>query len=487
MMRIGIGGLSCECSTFSPLATREEDFRVLSGVDLLAQYDFPADFPETEFIPLSRARALPGGRIRRRFFDDFLDDLVRKISNQEPFDGIFLQMHGAASVYGLEDAEGHIIAAIREAAGPECLISASYDLHGNLSQRVIDHLDLLTAHRTAPHEDWYETVARAVLLLVQCLRNSERPATSFIKVPMLLPGEQTSTDWEPAAGLYREIPRVIEQFGLLDASILVGYVWADEPRAAASVVALGPDPERTRDAAEILARRFWDLRREFRFGGFSGTVEACLERATAGPGTPVLISDSGDNPTAGGAGDIPYALGRMLEFGVDNALCAAIADRGAVAICEHAGSGAGISLELGGKLDPLNGTPLRVTGRVVGLHDTVLPESGRSNRVALLQCAGVTVIITEQRTPFHHRRQFTELGLVPEQFKIVMVKIGYLVPELQAMAAESLLALTPGVVNQEITSLPYRRLNRPIFPLDPEMDWLAPRNDRWQEMIRDNA
>ncbi len=470
-MRIGIGGLSCECSTFSPRATGQEDFTVLTGDPLLEQYGFQADYPEAEFIPLLWARALPGGRIERPFFDDFLQRLVGEMEEKGPFDGLLLPMHGASSVFGLEDAEAHFFSVIREVVGPGCRISASYDLHGNLSSSVMRSLDLLTAYRTAPHEDCYETVERACRILVRCVHQKKAPVKAHIRVPILLPGEQTGTGWEPASGLYGMIPSVIEEYGLLDASILVGYVWADEPRASASVVALGPDHDRTWAAAKTLAQRFWDLRHGFRFGVHAGPLDLCFERAVAEPGQPVLISDSGDNPTAGGAGDIPFVLEKMLNPGLENALCAGIADPVAVTACEQAGIGEDVELQLGGKLDPVNGSPLRVMGRVVSLHDTVLETSSSRNRVAVVQSGGVRVIITELRTPFHHREQFQELGLVPEDFKIVVVKMGYLVPELQQMAVASLLALTPGAVNQDITSLPFRNLNRPLYPFDPNMQW----------------
>jgi len=164
----------------------------------------------------------------------------------------------------------------------------------------------------------------------------------------------------------------------------------------------------------------------------------------------------------------------MLDLRVEEALVAGITDPGAVAACRRVGCGAGVALELGGKLDPLNGQPLRAAGQVISLNDTVLQigDGGeRPNQAAVVEIRGITVIITERRTPFHHREQFRELGLDPEAFKIIVVKIGYLVPELQQIAAASLLALTPGAVNQNITGLSYRRLNRPISPLDPDMVW----------------
>ncbi len=469
-MRIAVGGFQIESCTFSPLVSGPRDFVVTEG-KLGRQYDFVSRFADCEFIPLLRARALPGGPVDRAFYEDVKARLLRGLRERGPWDGVFMHLHGAANVVGMDDAEGDLLEAVRELVGPEPLIASSYDLHGNVSLRVMQHLDILSAYRTAPHVDWHDTLERAFALLVECLRRRVRPYKAFIPVPILLPGEQTSTEWEPGASLYKAIPTVISPPKVMDASILIGYVWADEPRATGSVVALGMDRKAVQQAAMTLAQRFWQVRHEFRFGAPAAPVDECIQMALDGPEQPVIISDSGDNPTAGGVGDVPYLLERLLALDVPDAIYASLTDPTAVNRCIEAGVGAEVDLALGGKLDPVHGHPLPVHGRVISLHSR---HAETENRIAVVQVQGVQVIVTERRTPFHHRADFARLGIDPMAHKIVVVKIGYLVPELKQMAARSLLALSPGAVNQDITALPFERLCRPMYPFDPHMKWEPP-------------
>jgi microcystin degradation protein MlrC len=475
-MKIALGGFAIESCTFSPLLTREKDFQVLRGGRLLAAYPFMSNYGGVEFVPLVYARALPGGPVEESFYMRVKDEFLRGLRDQGAWDGVFLHMHGAVNVAGMDDAEGDFLAALREAVGPDCLIAASYDLHGNVSRRVMECIDILSAYRTAPHVDGPETLERACSLLVRSIREKIRPHKAFIPVPILLPGEKTSTEWEPGASLYRSIPGVITGDAVWDASILIGYVWADEPRSSAAVVAVGADREEVRKAAVTLARRFWDVRREFQFGVTTASVDDCIRMAMSAAERPVVISDSGDNPTAGGAGDTPYVLERMLALGVADGVVAGIADPNAVSTCEGAGPGADVEFLLGGKLDPVHASPLRVAGRVVSLHRrpwlvSSAAASGVTNRIAVVDVQGIQVIVTERRTPFHHLADFLDLNIDPRRHKIVIVKIGYLEPELKAFAAKALLALSPGAVNQDITSLPFERIQRPMYPFDPDLAW----------------
>lgn len=475
-MRIAIGGFHTECCTFSPLVATRDDFLILRGGELRAAYPFFDAVKGLEAVPLVRARALPGGQVERAFYEEIKTEFLAKLRALGPWDGVFLHMHGAVNVVGMDDAEGDWIAATRAVVGPDCLIAASYDLHGNISPRVVDGLDLLSAYRTAPHIDWYETLERAGSLLVRCLRERLRPHKAFCPVPVLLPGERTGTEWDPGQRVYAAIPGVIEREGLLDASVLVGYVWADEPRATASTVAYAADPAAAERGARALAQTYWDARHGFTFGVPTAPVDETIRTALAAAERPVVISDSGDNPTAGGVGDVPYTLGRLIALGAPDAIYASLADPAAVAVCHAAGVGATVRLSLGGKLDPVHGQPLDVSG-VVKAAVTVPwplygPEAGRAqNRQAVVQIGGVQAIVTEQRTPFHRLDDFRQLGIEPAQHAIIVVKVGYLVPELKALAATALLALSPGAVDQDITRLPYRRIRRPMYPFDPDMTW----------------
>ena len=174
-LKIAAAGIAIECATFSPLPSELSDFEVLRGDALLSRYPFAAAHPDIDFVPIMQAHAVPGGVLRRSVYDELKEEILSGLRAGGPWDGVYLDMHGAMAVDGLEDAEADFIGAVRNLVGPTPLISASYDLHGNLSQAIMNQLDLITAYRTAPHEDALETRARALDLLQNSLRAGIRP------------------------------------------------------------------------------------------------------------------------------------------------------------------------------------------------------------------------------------------------------------------------------------------------------------------------
>jgi len=466
-MRIAITGIATESCTFSSLPTRLEDFRLTRPGDphFTELYPFLPEFSGVEFHSALTAKAMPGGPVEAAAYDALKAECLDRLGRLLPLDGVYLDMHGAMNVAGMDDAEGDFIAAIRALVGPAPLLSASYDLHGNVSQRVMTHLDIITGYRTAPHIDAVETRQRALSLLLRCLREGMRPEKAFVKIPLALPGEMTSTEWEPGRSVYDAIERELAGGRVMDATIQVGYVWADEPRMSACAIAIGRDRDAIAAAARRLARLYWRHRADFDFGVEALSVDECLQRALADDVHPVLISDSGDNPTAGGVGDVTHFLERALACKPPDMIYASIPDAEAVNRCIEAGLDAELKLEIGGVMDRRNSRPLTLRGRVRFI------KSGERNPQALLQVDGIGIILTAARTAFHHRQQFLDLGILPEAQEIIAVKIGYLVPELKAMARKSYLALSPGAVNQDISSLPFKRIRRPCYPFDPDMNW----------------
>jgi microcystin degradation protein MlrC len=444
------------------------DFTVKRGAEMFIQgrYPFFDTFPAT-FLPTLYASALPGGPVVREAYEQLKQELLERLRQLGTVDGFYLDLHGAMNVLGMDDAEADLATAIRDIVGPDCLIAASMDLHGNISRQYIEQIDMLTAYRTAPHIDTVETRQKACTMLVRCLQEGRRPQQAWLPVPVILPGERTSTEVEPAASLYAQLAEVDEVPGILDASIFVGYVWADEPRSSATIVVTGFEGDVIKREASRLAQAYWEARRQFTFGVPAGTIDQCIEWALAAPEMPVFISDSGDNPTAGGVGDTSTVLERLLAWQVSNAVMASIPDAAAVQACQQAGLGAAVSLSLGGKLDPIHSQPLPVTGHV--LHLTKADPVGGD--IAVVQVDQVKVIITERRKPFHYIAEFEKLGIDPSAHKIVAVKIGYLVPDLKQAARHTLLALSPGAVDQAIERLPFKRVHRPVYPLDPDMPW----------------
>ena len=482
-MRIAFGGIHTECSTYSRIRSRVQDFRVRRGPELT--FPFLSRYPH-EFIPLLHARAVPGGPIEAGTYDRFKAEFLARLKATAPLDGVYLAMHGAMFVEDMQDAEGDWIEAVRKIVGPGCLISASYDLHGNLSHRIIRNLDTLSAYRTAPHIDVEETGIRACDMLVHCLENKLRPTLFWVPIPVLMPGERSSTEDQPAQRLYAQLEDIDKQEGVLDASLLVGYVWADEPRATASAVLTTLN--HNAEPAIQLARQYWDAREEFNFGRVkTGTIAECLQWAAESTTSPVILADSGDNPTGGGVGDRAEILQLLLErwlpssssafIGVNQrlnifvnsgpVLVAGIADRPATNSCYEAGIGITLPLTIGASLDPEGSRPIQAESKVIFLAEVTDP----SERQAVITIGNITVVLTARRRPFHNLADFTSLGLSLDHFHLLVVKSGYLSPELAPLANPNLMALSDGAINQDIEGLPPNRFRPPTFPFDRNFTW----------------
>jgi microcystin degradation protein MlrC len=325
---------------------------------------------------------------------------------------------------------------------------------------------MMSAFRTAPHIDREETHKRACDMLVRCLDEGIRPTLVWAPIPVLMPGERSSTEYEPAKRLWGQLPAMNAQDGVMDVSLLVGYVWADEARATAAAVVTGTKPATLHRLATDLARQYWDARSEFQFGVPTGTMDEVITKAQSLSTRPVVLSDSGDNPTGGGTGDRADALAELLRMKVRDVVLAGIADRPGTEACYQAGVGKVITLNVGATLDPQASKPVEVTAKVVFLAKTDrLPE-----RQAVIEVDGVTVVLTARRRPFHEISDFTTLGLDPTTFKIVVVKAGYLVPAIAAIANPNLMALTDGAVNQDIPRLANRH-RVATYPWVPDLKW----------------
>ena len=487
--RIGIGGISIESSTFSPHISGDEAFTIRTGDELVAYYPFLAEGEElrdaAEWVPLTHGRSLPGGAVDAQTYRRMKQAILDGIRAEGPFDAFFFDIHGAMSVVGMDDAEGDLATAVREALGPDTLVSTSMDLHGNVSDELFDAVDLITCYRMAPHEDWMNTKQRAVHNLLERLRgdagadpDARRPYKAWVRVPVLLPGEKTSTRLEPARGLYATIPDIEDLEGVVDAAVWVGYAWADEPRCHATVIVTGDDRAVIAREAERLGRRYWDARADFAFVGPTASLDGALDEALAdGAPRPYVISDSGDNPTAGGAGDVSWTLGHLLERAdladpARTVLVASVFDPEAVRTAQSAGVGATVTLQVGGRVDAGPRGPVELTGEVFSVTEGD-PVAGTQ---VVVRAGAVHAIVTARRKPFHHLDDFRMLGLDPEAADIVIVKIGYLEPELYDLAAGWTLALTPGGVDQDLLRLGHSRLRPGTYPFittDDEPDLAA--------------
>ncbi|KPF46114.1 M81 family metallopeptidase [Rhizobium sp. AAP43] len=459
-LRIAVGGIHTECSTSSPVLMQPEDFRVLREGELLgAEYFNFLDAEGVEHLPLLHARATPGGPLARATYEGFKAEFLDRLKAALPVDGLYLAMHGAMNVEGMDDAEGDWIAAARSVVGPEVIVAASYDLHGNVSQRIIDQLDIFAGYRTAPHIDVRETMVRAWSMLVRALTTGERPGVAWAPVPVLLPGERTSTEDEPAKSLYLKLPEHDAVPGIWDANLMVGYVWADEPRGTACAVVTAVDKAAAETVATAIAQSYWDAREDFRFGPVTGPLDAMLEIAAKTETRPIILADSGDNPTGGGVGDRADVLAALIREQAEDVLIAGITDRPAVDACFAAGEGARLSLKIGGALDPASPSVIADV-EVIRLD----APGADADRQVVVWIGGITLVLAAKRRPYHNIADFERLGLDPKTVRLLVVKSGYLSPELAPIANPNLMALTDGVINQDIENQTSQRRHQPTYP-----------------------
>lgn len=476
--RVAIAGLAIESSTFSPAKTHEGAFHAKTGEAVFDIYPFfsvdSAIRSQARWFPTLKGHALPGGIVTRDAYESLVQKTLDLLEKDKPYDGLFFDIHGAMSVEGLDDPEGDFIIRVRRVVGPQTLISTCMDLHGNVSPRLAEHTDLMTCYRLAPHEDAMQSKKRAVENLLDRLKNNlGKPAfKAWISIPILLPGEKTSTRIEPAKSLYGKVGPIAAKDGVVDAGIWVGYAWADEPRNHAVVMVVGDDKQVVVDGAEELASHFWQVRSEFEFVAPTATLEESLDMAMTSDVQPYMISDMGDNPTAGGAGDVTWTLHEILKreaFGTSDGpslIYASIPGPTLVAQAISVGIGGEVDTTAGADIDDRYAPPIRLKGVVEAIeHGDVHAETE-----VVVKIGSVRVIVTKKRKPYHKEKDFTRLGLDPRNTDIVVVKIGYLVPELYDMRADWIMALTPGGVDQDLERLDYERIKRPMFPLDKNME-----------------
>ena len=472
--RIAIAGLAIESSTFSPAKTVEEDFKARVGTDVFTFYPFLSkdsiNRNKAEWIPTIRGHALPGGIVTKEAYESLVNKTLTMLKKNMPYDGLFFDIHGAMSVEEIDDPEGDFIKKIRNVIGYETLISTSMDLHGNVSLELAEETDLITCYRMAPHEDALESKKRAVENLLERLESKKgKPLyKARIEVPILLPGEKTSTRIEPGKSLYAKVNPITKSPGIIDAGIWLGYPWADEPRNHGVIMVTGDNKNAVGQAAEYLAESFWNVKDEFEFVAPVASLDESLNLALKSKEIPYIISDMGDNPTAGGAGDVTWTLRELLkreEFINNNGPSVIYASIPGPELTKKAveiGVGNEVEALVGAQIDNRYSPPIKIKGKITAIkHGDKYAETE-----VVVQCGSIKIIVTKKRKPYHKLSDFTELNINPNESDIIIVKIGYLVPELYNINKGWTMALTPGGVDQDLDRLDYKRIKRPMFPLD---------------------
>ena len=459
--RIAIAAFGLESSTFTPLIASCETFTIKRD-EFVHDSDLKV-FREGGFEPVQTmlVSGTPSGVVPAQDFDQLVEELIQSLKAAHPFVGIFLSMHGSMLVSDGRHGELTLLTRVREEFGKDIPIAVRLDLHGNIPDGFVEKASVITALRTAPHRDGLETAQRCARLLIRVIKEKLVPENILVRVPLLFPGERVTTDLEPAKSLYQKIPELERDPRILAVNIMVGFAWADVSWAGASCIISTLDREYGMQAATDLAKDFFDARCEFSFDSPTCTVDEVPALLLAGEGATKFFSDSGDNVTAGAPGDSTLVLSTLLREKVDRVLLSQFYAPEAYRICTDHGVGAVCTISFG--------TPrVSMEGKVLSL------EVHNGVGLATFFTQGCTLIVTEHRVPVAEPEIFQKLGLVPESFRGIIVKLGYLMPNLQDLAralsspglVNSYLILSPGPTTLDYKALEYRNVRRPLYPLD---------------------
>jgi microcystin degradation protein MlrC len=427
-------------------------------------------------VPSIAAAASPAGRVAADIFDHVKHRTLADLRNGGPWTGVLLDLHGAMVTEGLDDGEGDLIAAVRDQVGPRVPIAVTLDFHANLSEAMVRAADLLHGYKTYPHVDMAERGVEATERLLDVIAGRIRPTAAYRKPPVLPPLGSQGTARGPMRRLYDLAAEMEQAPRVLSVSVFAGFPHADVPDAGLGVyVVTDGDHDLAESLAEELARTAWAHRREFVHHGLP--VEEAVARGLAVDGRPIVLADMADNTGGGAAGDGTEVLRELVRVGARSAVVACLWDPAAVAECLRAGVGSRLTLTVGGKVDDRHGAPLTVTGTVRTLSDGRFVHKGpmlhglpgRLGPTAVLDVDGVKVILISLRWQTLDPEMLRFVGIEPTDQKVVAVKstIHYRAA-FEPLAREIVEVDAPGLSSSSLGRFAFKRIRRPIFPLDPD-------------------
>ncbi len=488
-MRIGIISVQHESNTFLSTPTTLNLFRecqLLFGEPMQAACKdsnhevsgFLAGLAEAglDAVPVMSAWAMPAGTIAGDCCEALLRMLFDGLQQAGQLDGVLAAPHGAAvgAVRDFADFDGHWLARLRRAVGPDVPVIATIDPHANLSARMVDACDAVIAYRSNPHLDQKQRGLDAARLMQRTLAGEKRPTMAAAFPPVAINIERQLTEAEPCAGMYTLADRMLERPEVLSNSIVLGFPYADVAEMGSSfIVVTDNDPQLAQQLADELAAHVCTNRADF-VGVFTG-VEDAVEQALQGAG-PVCLLDMGDNVGGGSAADGTFILHHLHERG-DARAYVCLYDPESAALAAAAGAGGSVTLTMGGKTDALHGTALEAAVTVRSLHDgrfhdPQVRHGGRTDynmgATAVVETAtGITVCLTSQRTPPYSLVQISSCDLDPAAFDILVAKgVHAPVAAYREVCPTLIRVNTAGSTTADMRNLDYRNRRRPLFPFE---------------------
>ena len=260
---------------------------------------------------------------------------------------------------------------------------------------------------------------------------------------------------------------------MLDVSLFPVQPWLDLPDIGFAVLVTSDgDDVRAASVAERLAGLAWDVRRDFQVDLVPPATAIARAAAIAGP---VLLVQSSDSPTAGATADSAAMVDALLVHGTALRAFVTLVDAPAVARCFAEGAGALVRLRIGGSIDDRFTPPVEIEAEVervgVGEYELTGPVFHGMRvsvgRYARLDAGGLSVVVTERPACTFDPESYRQAGLAPGDADVVVVRSATLWRAGWAgVARDAILLDIPGASSARLDHLPYRRVTRPLYPLD---------------------
>ena len=424
-------------------------------------------------VPIA-ANAWPSGPVDDLAFEHMCQRICDGVA--QGCDAVLLDLHGAMVTRSLEDGEGELLRRIR-AIAPGVPVGVALDMHTNLHAAMVENADVLAGYQTYPHVDHYQTGVRAARPILAMLRGEVTPVMAWGTRPMLPHVMRQSSEDPPNRALQMRC-REMERGGALAASLFTGFPHADIREAGLSCVVVSdgdrPLAERFRD--ELLDEA-WSRRQDFVYR--VEPLQRSLARAAAVTEGPVVLLDHYDNCASGGTMDTTTVLRGILEAGLENVAAFALHDPQAVRALMAAGVGAELTLPVGGRMAMpalgLAGEPLEVTGRVKTISDGRYRNRGPAYQGVLmdmgptvvLDTGKVEIVIISRHQEPNDLACFTSLGIDPLDKRYLMLKSRvHFRAGFGPIARDVIHCAGTGVCTSDYSTLDFRNVRRPIYPLD---------------------
>ena len=492
-MRIALIHIGQETNDFNPLPTTLRDyesFSIVEGQAIVREFAGVGEIGgflhaiarsgrPVEVVPIIRAWAVAGGRIDRASYEFFDNKIRQGLRAAGRVDALALQLHGACAAEGIDDVEGAQLEACRAVLGPDVPIVLGLDHHGNVTQKMVSLSTAIVGHRTQPH-DPYDTGRIAGELLIRILYGGARPVMAWRKLPLLSHQEQFLTDRGPMK-VWFDRARVLEaDRGLLQASNYPMQPWLDVAEAGWSTVVVTDNDRALAEAcADELADLAWSLRADFQVKE-AVSIDEAVRLADAEPKGLVVLSDTGDTVFGGSAGDSNLILESILRQGIRGRAMMPLIEAQTVAALVAAGEGATVTLPVGGHTATKFFKPLTVTGVVGRIHRGLVPLHNYYQKAidmgctVVFQVGPVTLLVSELRGVAGNLPDVYEfMGIDPKHYQMAVLKTASNFQYFASITSRVIRCDTTGPGQSDVFGLPWSRIPRPVYPLDPIDDWRA--------------